>query len=113
MTDIFALMWLADVSRTISHIATAALVAVNVAGLVMLLMAHADGVLLGLPTRLKHLCWLLIPVAVSLVIPSGDTIRLLAAAKAGGVLTAAKTGGKAPEAVDAMLDKVISCTKEK
>lgn len=113
MEKVFWLMWLADVSGSISVIGVMSLIALAIGlGGVVVIAGLDDG---GQPfaRAWKVGRWLLIPAAVALVTPSSKTIQVLAVASAADAAATTPLGAKSIEALDAVLDRVISESKKK
>lgn len=119
MNEVFALMWLGDVVGSISFIGGAALAGIII-GAVFFSIAcgvyaatEEEDVMPKWLAGIKSLItWLCVPVILATVMPGKQTIHLMAAAKAGEQLMATKTGGKAIEALNAVLDKIVSTAKK-
>ena len=110
MTEIFYLMWLADLAGSVSVVCLLSLLAAVGCFLFYVLSTCAGDRPPKSVTR-----WAIGLVLVGLIgvfTPSKQTIQLLAVAKAGSVAIETETGAKALKAVNVILDGVIS-KKEK
>lgn len=111
MEKVFWLMWFADVVGNIGLIACVALLgAVITIGFAAMCEAFEDD---GAAKRFYGvLRWLAIPVIAGMLLPSSTTIKLMALSSAGEVATETQLGKKGVEALNAVLDKVISESKK-
>ena len=113
MTEIFALLWLADVVNVLQSLAVLALLVAGIFYGVGVLVAMTDGgteVIIGV---WKSTRWWLLFVALVLTLPSSASIKLLAASKVGDALLTTNTGVKTVEAVNAVLDRIIKEAEKK
>lgn len=112
MEKVFLLMWFADVVGNIGLIACVALLAAAATtGFAALMEAFDEKE--GAKRLFGVLRWLAIPVILGALLPSSSTLKLMALSSAGQVATETKLGKKGVEALDAVLDKVISESKKK
>lgn len=111
MEKVFWLMWLADVVGNIGLVAVFALIVVGgTIGLAALLSAAEEWD--DVKRLFRVLRWLAIPVIIGMLLPSSSTLKLMALSSAGEVATETQLGKKGVEALNAVLDKVISESKK-
>ena len=111
MSEIFVLLWLADIVTTLKMLGILMLVGLGVLYLIGLMF-----VIEGDPEFFKR-AWkstkwsllLAVPLALS---PNSTTIKLLVASKAGELLLATEAGGKVVEAANALLTRIIKESKK-
>lgn len=111
MEKVFWLMYLADVVSNISAMVAIAFVLACVAALFMVLDRGYKDEHKWLSFS-KHLRWLAIPVVLAVILPSSTTLRLLAVGAAGEAATSTQLGQKGLEALNAVLDQVITKAKK-
>lgn len=119
MTEVFALMWLADVAGYVrpmfSVLGLLALLG-TVVGVVLYLCCKSDGDEVGTKALYSMRALTIIGPAllvVSAAMPAKLTLQVLAAAKAGQVALSTPTGTKAMQAINAVLDSIIDSAKDK
>jgi len=111
MTEIFALMWIADIAGSISVVGIVTLIMLAGSSVVALFAAiEEDKSCVSEISMMWWKCarWMLIPIAIASICPSSTTIKILAAAKAGELVAHTETGNKAIQAANAILDEIIS-----
>jgi len=112
MEKVFWLMWLADLSASVGVVGLCALVAALIttgAAAILEVFDEKDGA----KRFFRVIRWLAAPVVLSMLFPSSNTIRLIALSSAGEAATETQIGKKGAEALNAVLDKIISETKPK
>lgn len=121
MNDIFILMWLGDVVRSIDtylSIAVSTYVAASIVTLFAILVVGCYGIEHNndeSKQTAKFICktwvrslWFGVPLfLLSSALPTKDTIRLGIAMRAGSVIASSPLGQKAGDAANAILDRII------
>jgi len=107
MNEIFLWFWLADIMGGISVIGIACLIAVIVVAITGAVESELNGEEAG-KRVFKLIYWLLIPIAVSVVVPDRNTVKMYAIAKAGNLaVSETAIGKKSMQALEAILDDII------
>jgi hypothetical protein len=111
MTQVFWLMWLSDVVGSLG-IACWLVFGVGLMAVMLALLVF------GMENRpasgpLGYLKWLAIPFAVAVILPKPSTVKLMAVTAAADAASKTQLGAKAMEAIDALLDRVITEAKAK
>ena len=107
MEKVFLLMWLADISGSISVVGIFSCIVAAV----LTICAVAEDVA-SARRIVRYGCWLLIPIGVAVVMPSQKTIQLLAVSSAAEAAVNTQLGAKGIQALNAILDQVIDKTKK-
>lgn len=111
MEKVFWLMYLADVVGNISVLAGTAL-AITLMGAVFLALNIAFDEPCAYTKYAKCFRWVAIPVALAVLLPAPTTLRLLAVGAASEAATSTQLGQKGLEALNAVLDQVITKAKK-
>jgi hypothetical protein len=111
MTQVFWLMWLSDVVGGLGF----ACWLVSGVGLTAVMFAMLFSGMDDRPVSgpLGYLRWLAIPFAVAVILPKPSTVKLMAVTAAADAASKTQLGAKAMEAIDALLDRVITEAKAK
>ncbi len=113
MEKVFWLMWLSDVAGSISMIGTISLIALISCAAFLLIIAGLDADEWAAHARSFRVgWWLIIPIAIACVVPSKQTIQVLAVASATEAAASTQLGAKGLEALNAVLDKVVKEAKK-
>jgi len=113
MEQVFWLMYLADLSGSVAAVGIGAVMAAIVSMVFMTIMAVYDDVETGGYARaFRVLRWLLIPITIAVLLPSKQTIQLLAVVSASDAVASTQLGQKGVEAINAVLDRVIKESKK-
>jgi heme/copper-type cytochrome/quinol oxidase subunit 3 len=111
MTQVFWLMWLSDV---VGGLGIGCWLAVAIGAFAImfgLLFCAMENKSVAKP--LSYLKWLAIPFAVAVILPNASTVKLMAVASAADAASKTEIGAKGLEAINALLDRVITEAKAK
>jgi hypothetical protein len=113
MTQVFWLMWLSDVVGNVGFVGGAAVLVCGFALLFALIAALVTEDREPINLYFKYAKWALIPIAIACIVPDKSTIRVMAVASAADAASKTQLGAKGLEAIDALLDRVITEAKKK
>lgn len=113
MTEVFFLMWLADVVGSLATICSLSAVGLLCAGAFVALDRSLDAEELSNSKYARSVVVAIVVLtAISVLTPSRSTIQIAAAASATQAAASTDVGKKGLEAVNAVLDGIIKKSKE-